>query len=218
MYRLVIGNRNYSSWSLRAWLAMTAAGIGLDAEVIPLDEPETAARIRAVSPAGRVPVLIDGDLHVWESLAIIEYLAERHPDARLWPAGARARAVARAIASEMHAGFAALRGECPMNIRRKPAPHPAGISPAVADDISRIREIWRETRAGFGAGGPFLFGAFSAADAMFAPVVSRFHTYAVALGAVERAYADAVLDHPGFRRWRADAEAEPWTIAGEEVE
>ena len=126
MYRLVIGNKNYSSWSLRAWLAMTAAGIAFEEEVIALDRADTEARIRAVSRAGRVPVLIDGELAIWESLAIIEYLAERHPGAGLWPANASARAVARAISSEMHAGFAALRAEFHMNIRRPPRPHPAG--------------------------------------------------------------------------------------------
>lgn len=218
MYTLVIGNRNYSSWSLRAWLATKATGVAFAEEVIPLDQPDTAARIAARSPAGRVPVLVDGNLHVWESLAIVEYLAERHPDAGLWPADAAARAHARAISSEMHAGFAALRSALPMNIRRPPRPHPEGISRDVGDDIARIREIWCHAREAHGTGGHFLFGGFTAADAIFAPVVTRFVTYAVDVGPVERAYIEAVLALPAFAEWRAAAEAEPWTIAREEVD
>lgn len=218
MYRLAIGNRNYSSWSLRGWLALRATGAPFEEEVIPLDLPDTRARILAVSPAGRVPVLIDGPTHVWESLAIIEYLAERHPEAGLWPAEARARAHARAIAAEMHAGFTALRAACPMNIRRPPAARPNGISEAVAADIARVREIWRTALRDHGGTGPFLLGAFSAADAMFAPVVSRFITYGVEVGKVERAYMGAVTAHPAMAEWRAAALAEPWVLEADEVD
>jgi glutathione S-transferase len=218
MYRLVIGNKNYSSWSMRAWLAMRAAGIDFDEEVIPLDQPETAARIRARNPAGRVPVLIDDDFHIWESLAIVEYLAERHPDRAIWPAEPRARAMARVIASEMHAGFTHLRSAFHMNIRRGARPHPGGVTPEIAADISRICEIWSGARGEFQTRGPFLYGDFCAADAFFAPVVSRFHTYAVEVGPAERRYMDAVMSHQAFVEWADAARAEPWTIAREEVD
>jgi len=218
MYRLVIGNKNYSSWSLRAWLVLKVADIPFDETVIPLDRPETAAEIAQYSRAGRVPILIDGDLSVWESLAIVEYLAEQCPEAAIWPDNARARAMARAVSSEMHAGFASLRSALHMNVRRPARPHPDGIAAAVAADIARVCEIWRAVRAEFGTGGPFLFGRFSAADAMFAPVAMRFRTYAIDVGPAERAYMDSVLALPAFAEWRSAAAAEPWTIAAEEVD
>jgi glutathione S-transferase len=218
MYRLIIGNKNYSSWSLRAWLALKGAGIPFDETVIPLDRQETADEIARYSGAGRVPILIDGDLTVWESLAIIEYLAERHPEAGIWPASARARAVARAVSNEMHAGFASLRSALHMNIQRPARPHPGGIAAPVAADIARVCEIWRAMRAEFGADGPFLFGRFSAADAMFAPVATRFRTYAIDVGPGERAYMDSVLALPALAEWQSAAALEPWTIAAEEVD
>lgn len=212
---LVIGNKNYSSWSLRAWLALKLAGLPFDEVLIPLDLADSRARLREHSPTGRVPVLKDGDVIVPESLAIIEYAAELRPEARLWPADAGARAVARAVAAEMHAGFAALRQHMPMNIGRR-APG-KGEAPGVADDVARISEIFRTCRTRFGQGGDFLFGAPGAADAMFAPVASRFRTYDVALDPVAQAYADAILRHPAFQAWEAAAVAEPWTIAADEV-
>ncbi len=218
MYRLVMCNKNYSSWSLRAWLVIKQTGIEFDEELIGLDQPDTAGKIRHYSHAGRVPILIDGDLYIWESLAIIEYLAERHPHAGLWPVVERARAHARAISAEMHAGFTALRSDFHMNIRRPAKPHSAGIAEQVGADIERICEIWRHTLSGFGGDGPFLFDAFGAADAMFAPVVSRLQIYAVEIGPVERAYMDAVLEFPAFVEWQRSAHVESWILQAEEVD
>ncbi|WP_349357323.1 glutathione S-transferase [Stappia sp.] len=217
---LVIGNKTYSSWSLRAWLAMEAAGAAYDERLVPLDTPEFAQDIRAITPAARVPVLIDGEITVWDSLAIVEYLAERFPDAGLWPRDRRARAQARAICAEFHSGFANLRSHFPMNLRRTPSPHPRAeeVLRAGSDDIARVCEIWRTCRASFGQGGPFLFGGFGAADAFFAPVVTRFLTYLLPMGEVERAYADAIMAHPAMQRWRAAAADEPWIINAEEVD
>src|ERR1700689_1059754 len=178
---LIIGNKNYSSWSLRPWLAMKAAGIAFEETVISLEAKDFKARVAALSGAGRVPVLIDGEVRVWESLAILEYLAEKFPAAGLWPHHAAARAHARAVAPEMHAGFVPLRRQLPMNVWR-PVKHRALDSEA-AGNVARIDAIWSDCRARFGAGGPFLFGAFGAADAMYAPVVWRFRTYAVKVSA-----------------------------------
>lgn len=214
--KLVIGNKNYSTWSLRAWLILKATGLDFEEVLIDLDAPDTAARIAAHSGAGRVPVLIDGDLTVWDSLAIGEYLAERAPAAGLWPADPAARATARAITAEMHSGFQALRGHYPMNIRRPPADR--APTPAAAADIARVREIWRTTRVRFGGGGPFLFGGFTIADAFYAPVASRFETYRIPLGDVEADYRDAILDHPAMKAWSAAGRAETWVVPSDEVE
>jgi glutathione S-transferase len=213
--RLVIGNKLYSSWSMRPWLVLKAAGIPFEEEVIPLDRPDTRSRILERSPAGKVPVLIDDDVRVWETLAIIEYLAEKHPEAGIWPAQRSARAHARAICNEMHAGFQALRQACPMNLGKRMKPKERGD--AARADIARILALWSEARARFGEGGPFLFGAFTAADAMYAPVVSRFDTYQIAVDAPARAYMEAVMGHPAFVAWRSDALREPWIIAKYEI-
>jgi glutathione S-transferase len=203
-YTLVIGNKAYSSWSLRPWLAMKQAGLAFDEVKIPLYADGHADKIRRYSPAGKVPVLVDGAVTVWDSLAICEYLAERHPEKRLWPADAAARARARAVSAEMHAGFAALRGNMAMNVRRS---YPGlGRTPEVAHDIVRIGEIWSSALRQYG--GPFLFGEFGIADAMYAPVATRFCTYAVALGADAQAYAERVLALPAMRAWYAAAAAE----------
>ncbi len=212
---LVIGNKNYSSWSLRPWLAMRVAGIPFAETVVPLYRGESKSALLSHSPAGRVPVLKDGDLVIWESLAILEYLAERFPEARLWPADIRARAVARSVANEMHAGFSALRNHMTMNVRKSLPGR--GRGDGVAEDIERITTIWRECRAKFGADGPYLFGAFSNVDAMFAPVVSRFTTYAVELDPTCAAYRDTVQTLPAMRDWADGAKAEPWTIDRYEV-
>lgn len=212
---LVIGNRNYSSWSFRPWLAMRVAGLDFDEIVIPLDRPDTKARIAEHGPAGRVPILHHGALTVWESLAICEYAAEIAPGAALWPEDAAARAVARSVGAEMHAGFAALRQALPMNVRAER--RKVMVDPPLQADIGRVAQIWRDCRDRFGAGGPFLFGRFSIADAMFAPVASRFRTYGVPLGPVEQAYCDAIHALPAMREWVAAAVAEPWTIDAEEV-
>src|SRR5262245_27160172 len=213
---LVIGNKNYSSWSFRPWIALRVAGIPFEEVVIPLYEPGSKEQILKCSPAGKVPILIDGDVRVWESLAILDYLAERFPQARLWPADAAARAHARAIAAEMHAGFVPLRRHLPMNMWR---PVMRRELPAeVQANVRRIEAMWTDCRTRFGAGGAFLFGAFGAADAMYAPVVSRVHTYAVEVGAAARAYVDAVMALPAWREWRTAALAEPWVLPEDEVD
>jgi glutathione S-transferase len=208
---LVIGNKNYSSWSLRPWIAMKAAGIGFDETVIPLEAPDFKQRITALSPAAKVPVLLDGDLRVWESLAILEYLAEKFPKAGLWPSDPAARAHARTLAAEMHGGFVSLRRHCPMNMRRPVKPRE--LTPEVLQDVARIDEMWTDSRARFGKGGPFLCGAFGAVDAMYAPVVSRFHTYDIAVSDPARAYMKAVMALPALAEWDAAARAEPWVMA-----
>jgi glutathione S-transferase len=207
---LIIGNKNYSSWSMRPWIAMRAASIPFDETVIPLYEAGSAERIRQFSPAGKVPILIDGDTRVWESLAILEYLAERFPAAGLWPKDVAARAHARAIANEMHGGFMPLRRECAMNMWHPPSKRE--LSAEAAANVKRIDEIWSACRARAAADGAFLFGAFSAADAMYAPVVSRFHTYAIEVSDASRAYMAAVMALPAWREWFAAALQEPWVM------
>jgi glutathione S-transferase len=205
---LVIGNKNYSSWSLRPWLALAHHKIPFREVIIPIHTPETPAAIGKYSPAGKVPVLIDGEATIWESIAILEHLAERFPDAKLWPADFAARAHARAISSEMHSGFSALRVHCPMNLkRRKKRP----LTPEAEANVRRITEIWRNARARYGAGGEFLFGAFSAADCMYAPVAARFVSYEVDVDPVSKAYIDAIYRLPAFRDWQKAGLSETWT-------
>jgi glutathione S-transferase len=209
-FTLVIGNKNYSSWSMRPWLALKGARIPFDEIVVPLYRPESKAKLLGFSPAGKVPVLIDGDVTVWDSLAIIEYVADLHPEVRLWPEDRASRALARTVAAEMHAGFAALRTECGMNIHRPPAAR--ALSDEAKANIDRIQDIWSECRARYSHHGPFLFGAFGAADAMYAPVVWRFLTYAIDVRPVVRAYMDTMQAMPAWREWREAAVAEPWII------
>jgi glutathione S-transferase len=208
--RLVIVNKAYSSWSLRPWLAMRHFGIPFDETVIPMGRPETRAEILKFSPTGKCPALIDGDIVVYESLAILEYLAETFPAIPIWPRGKAGRALARALASEMHAGFVALRNHCPTQFLR-PVRRIA-LTPEVEADVARIEAAWRGARARFGSGGPFLFGEFSAADAMFAPVVNRLHTYDIPVSADTRAYMEAIMALPAWAAWIADAKGEPWRI------
>ena len=192
---LVIGNKNYSSWSLRPWLAMKALGIAFEEKRIPLDQPNTKQDVLKHNPAGKVPCLIDGANAVWDSLAIIEYLAEKRPE--LWPADAAARARARSISAEMHSGFVAVRTHMPMNVRNR---YPGkGRNAEVDAEVARIDQIWSAAKK------PLLFGAFSAADAMFAPVVFRFRTYEPPLSAASRAYMEAMLALPAMREWSAAA-------------
>jgi glutathione S-transferase len=208
---LVIGNKNYSSWSMRPWLLMRQCGIEFDEVQIPLRQPDSLERKLAYSPAGKVPILTDGEVRIWESLAIVEHLAEKFPEKQLWPADGEARAVARSVSAEMHAGFASLRSHMPLNCRaHRPE---AGRGPGVQEDIDRIGAIWRECRTRYGAAGEFLFGDFTAADAMFAPVASRFQTYGVRLGHAEAEYAQAILSLPAVMDWMEDARKEPWNIA-----
>ena len=216
---LIIGNKNYSSWSLRPWLAMKVAGIAFTETLISLDTPDFRAKVSALGGGegrGSVPVLIDGDIHVWESLAILEYLAEKFPQAGLWPAREDARAHARAVAAEMHSGFLPLRRHLPMNVRRAVKHRPC--DDAVLADVVRIDAIWNECRSRFGDGGPFLYGGFCAADAMYAPVVWRFHTYAVEVGEAARAYMSAIMALPASHEWREAARHEPWVLSHDEVD
>lgn len=213
---LVIGNKNYSSWSLRPWMALTMAGIPFRETVIPLDTVETPALIAQHSRAGRVPVLHHGRQTVWESLAIMEYLAELFPEKHLWPKALAARAMARAVSHEMHAGFGALRAACPMNLKRPRKPVP--MSEAVLKDVARIEHIWQECRTKFAKGGKFLFGRFSIADAMFAPVVTRFDTYAITVSDETRAYMDAIMNTEAFAVWREAALRETWVVPADEVD
>ncbi len=203
-YTLVIGNKAYSSWSLSPWLAMRHSAIAFDEVRIPLYQDGHITKIRGYSAAGKVPILIHGATTVWESLAICEYLAERHPDKRLWPADAVARAYARSISTEMHAGFSALRSTLGMNVRRI-LPR-AGVSTEVANDIARVEAIWGESLQRWG--GPFLLGEFSIADAMFAPVATRFKTYSVALSGLAQRYANTLLTLPAMQEWYAGAARE----------
>jgi glutathione S-transferase len=216
--KLIIGNKNYSSWSLRPWIAMKVAKIPFEETVISLDAPNFKQVVGAVSGTGKVPVLVDGDVSVWESLAILEYLAEKFPHAGLWPASSAARARARAVSNEMHAGFVPLRRHMPMNMWRPVKKR--GLTPEVEANIKRIETIWGDCRARFGAkaDGPFLFGQFGAADAMYAPVVARLHTYGADVGKVSRSYMDAMMALPAWREWHGAAVSEPWVLAEDEVD
>ena len=214
MYTLIIGNKNYSSWSLRPWIALRATGIAFTEQKLGFFTEEFSRRVSAVSPAGLVPVLLDGDFAVWDSLAICEYLAERHPEARLWPQDPKARARARSLAAQMHSGFGAMRQALPMNVEaRLPG---IDLPEAARQDISRLQAIWHDTCAEFGQGGAFLFGEFSIADAFFAPVVSRFNTYGIAAAGPVRDYMDAVLALPAMQEWTRDALAEATFVPEDE--
>ncbi|MGA3941364.1 glutathione S-transferase family protein [Ralstonia nicotianae] len=212
--KLVIGNKNYSSWSLRPWLLARQAGIPFEEIRLRLGSESFAAEVRRYSPAGRVPVLVDGDLTVWDSLAICETLAERFPRARLWPEDPKARAHARSICAEMHTGFTALRGRMPMNVT---AVLPGmGWNVAVQRDVDRIAQIWTELRQKYAAEGPFLFGHFTVADAFYAPVVSRFATYGVRLPELAKAYADHILNLSAMQEWIESARGEHDFLADDE--
>lgn len=204
--KLVIANKNYSSWSLRPWVLMKTLGLQFDEEQLDFTAPDFKARALSASPTGRVPVLVDGEHVVWDSLAIIEYLAERDPDCGVWPKDGPARARARCLAAEMHAGFGAVRARLPMNIEAS-LPH-RGHELAVAADVGRMFSAFEAARTEYGAEGPFLFGAFCAADAMYAPVVWRFKTHAVAWPPALETYRDAMLGLPAMIEWAAAARAE----------
>jgi glutathione S-transferase len=209
--QLVIGNKNYSSWSMRPWLAMRASNIVFEEIFVPLYTGKAdKERILSFSRSGKVPVLVDGDVTVWDSLAIVEYVAERFPEARLWPDDRARRAHARSISAEMHSGFLALRNECGMNLHRPVRAIP--LSEDARANIARIEQIWTECRARYGEFGPYLFGAFSAADAMYAPVVTRFRTYAIELGQEAQAYIETMTALPAFQEWTRAALAETLRI------
>lgn len=212
-YTLFIGNKAYSSWSLRGWLLLKAFGLPFQERLTPMFTEAFEAMRADMAPGRTVPTLLseaDGKrVMVWDTLAIAEYLAERHPQAGHWPADPAARARARCLCAEMHSSFQALRSNMPMNMKRR---YPdRGRGAGVAQDIARMQALWSGARGEFGAGGPYLFGAgFTAADAFFAPVASRFETYAVSLEPQAQAYAEALLAHPAVAEWRAAAQAEPW--------
>lgn len=213
---LVIGNKNYSSWSLRPWLAMREAELEFEEIQIPLYTPEAPAQIRQYSPSGKVPALRHGDILVWDSLAIFEYLVEQFPAVYWLPEDSKSRAIARSICAEMHSGFMELRQRMPMNIRAR---YPGeGMTPAVQADIARITTIWQECRQAYQTQGDFLFGEFTLADAMYAPVVTRFITYGVTLDPICQDYCDAIVAVPAMQEWIAAAHAEPETISMYDLE
>ena len=221
MLQLVIANKNYSSWSMRPWVLMRQAGIPFEEVMLPFDDFEPASAfkqgVRALSPAGKVPILVDGSLAVWDSLAIAETLAERFPDKHLWPADPAARARARSICAEMHAGFTGLRTHCPMNIEASLPEIGALVwrdKPAVRTDVARIQAMWEELLAQHG--GPMLFGDFSIADAYYAPVCMRLRTYALPVSPTVQAYIDRVTALPSVADWIAGALAEQWFVVEDE--
>lgn len=212
---LYIANKNYSSWSLRPWIGMKALGVDFKESLQPFDirADDRNPHFRVFSPTGKVPVLVDGETTIWESLAILEYVAETNPEKKLWPEGRSQRAIARSISHEMHAGFPDLRNECPMNMRRKPGT--PQLSDGVSRDVSRIRKIWAEALDR--SGGPFLFGEFGIVDAMFAPVVSRFEVYRLGDSEEVRRYTQAMTGLDAWKEWKAAATEEPWTVESVEV-
>lgn len=218
MLKLVIGNKAYSSWSLRPWLLLKVHDIAFDEHLVLLDTPEFRKEVATYKAGSTVPILVDGGITVWESIAIMDHLADRFPDKAIWPRDLAARSFARAISAEMHAGFRALRAACPMNLRKRYAHAERGE--LVTKDVSRITWLWKQARTRFGeaAGGPFLFGGFTAADAMYAPVVTRLQTYSIPVDAATRAYMDAILDLPAFVAWQAAGMAEPWIVTHDEVD
>jgi len=212
--KLIIGNKNYSSWSLRGWLAAKQSGLHFEEITIPLygeGWDQQKREIGEIAPSqGKVPVLWDGDAVVWDSLAIVDYLADKVGRDRFWPKPDDARAMARSMVAEMHAGYQALRSECPMNVRRRVTGHQ--VSAECRVDIVRILTLWAEARARFGRGGPFLFGTFCAADVFYAPVVSRFLTYGIPVPGFAQAYMQAVWEHDWVQAWVAAAEGEEWRV------
>ena len=209
-FTLIIGNKNYSSWSLRGWLALKHTGVEFGEIVIPLRRPETPGLLREHSPSAKVPNLKSPDGDIWDSLAMCEYLAESFPAAGLWPAAKTTRAHARAVSAEMHSGFAALRSAMPMNMRDTlPMPE---LKDDLAKDIARVETIWQDCRQRFGQDGPFLYGAFSIADCMFAPVASRFATYQTPVSQLSQAYIGSLHAWPDMIEWMAAAKDEPWVI------
>lgn len=207
---LIIGNKNYSSWSLRPWLAMAGTGVPFAEVLIPLDHPNTRQQVLQYSPTGKVPALKFGNLMLWESLAIIEYVAEKHPEAGLWPEDGELRAIARSLSSEVHAGFQAFRAHCPMNLRRRASTR---LSPQVEEEVMRLSNYWRRYRSQFGADGDFMFGKFGAVDAMFVPLATRIRSYEIPVDRVTNEYIDAIYAMSAFKKWYDAAVAEPWRIA-----
>jgi glutathione S-transferase len=215
---LIIGNKNYSSWSLRPWILMRALGIPFTERLIRLDAADFDAQLATVYDGSTVPVLVDGQTVVWESLAIVEYLAERFPELNVWPPQPDARAMARSISAEMHAGFSALRSACPMNLGKRYSSRDRGSD--CAADVSRVCRLWRKAREAFGqhTDHPYLFGEFCAADAMYAPVVTRLNTYSIEVPEDAQAYMDKILGSDAFADWRDSALSEPWVFDEDEID
>jgi glutathione S-transferase len=213
---LVIGNKNYSSWSLRPYMALAMAGIDFEEKLVKFGEPAFGKAVKKISKAGLVPILVHGKNTVWDSLAIMEYAAETWPDRNLWPKNKAARAMARSVSAEMHSGFRNLRNACPMNLRRPIKPVP--MNDGIRADVARIEALWKECRGAHGRGGPFLFGKFSIADAMFTPVVTRFETYDIKVSSDTQHYMNAVMATVAFHDWKADALKEKWVYPEDEVD
>ena len=211
---LIIGNKNYSSWSLRPYMALAMAGIAFDEKLIKFDDA-FAKKVRKISKAGQVPILLHNGNVVWETLAIMEYLAETWPDRNLWPKNKAARAMARSACAEMHSGFRNIRNACPMNLRR--LPKSVDMSDAILKDLARIEGLWKEARKAFRSKGDFLFGKFSNADAMFTPIASRLETYNIPIGKNAKSYMTAILDTAAFKAWKTAAFQEPWIYPEDEV-
>jgi glutathione S-transferase len=215
---LIIGNKNYSSWSLRPYLALSMAGISFDEKMIRFGEPRFTRDVKKISKAGQVPILLHKGLMINDTIAIIEYAAETWPDKNIWPKNKAARAKARSVSAEMHAGFRGIRSACPMNLRRPVKLPPGGLTAAIARDVARLEELWAECRKAYGKGGPFLCGKFSAADAMFTPVASRLQTFAIPVKKETQAYINAVLSTPAFLKWKHESVAEKWIVPEDEVD
>lgn len=213
---LVIGDKNYSSWSLRPYMALAMAGIAFDEKLIHFGDPTFGKAVKKISKASLVPILVHGKITIWDSLAIMEYAAETWPDRYLWPKNKSARAMARSVSAEMHSGFRILRSACPMNLRRTIKSVP--MNDGLAVDVARLESLWRECRKAHGSGGPFLFGKFSIADAMFTPVVTRLETYDIKVSTDTQHYMNAILATPAFHDWRAGALNETWVVAEDEVD
>ena len=213
--KLIIGNKNYSSWSLRPWFLMAAHDLKFEEVRIPLDQPDTSARIAQYNSAGKVPALIDDDLRVWDSLAICEYISEQYLNGKGWPADPAARAEARACSAEMHSGFPAIRGQMPMNCRAQGRKVP--LTAALEKEIARIDSLWTGYCKAHSSTGPWLFGEFSIADCMFAPVASRFETYGVSLSDTARRYQQQILNHPAMQLWISHGRAETEVVEADEA-
>jgi glutathione S-transferase len=215
---LIIGNKNYSSWSLRPYLALAMAGISFEEKMIRFGEPRFTREVRKISKTGQVPILLHNGGMINDTIAIIEYAAETWPDTGIWPKNKAARARARSVSAEMHAGFRGIRSACPMNLRREYKLPPGGVTAVILKDVVRLEQLWAECRKHFGKGGPFLFGKFSAADAMFTPVASRLETFAIPVKKDTRAYMNAVLNTHAFLQWKEDSKVEKWIVMEDEVD
>ena len=212
--KLIFANKNYSSWSLRPWLVLKHFNIPFDEDMVLLSGEGWQENLRKKSPSGKVPVLVDGDVVIPETIAIIEYLNDKYPAKGIWPSNRVERALARSAAAEMHGGFSALRNEAPMNLK---ASHPGKVDPdLVAADLKRIERLWGELMSR--SGGPYLFGSFTAADAMFAPVATRIRTYELAVTDLAMEYVEAIYALPAFQEWLAEAVKEPWTVPQDEID